>query len=131
MRCAGSEPITNYLKSSLNMGAAAQQGAMTQSAIKNAGTAIAGQVGAAGVNAAGQVESAGIIGAAQESLADSQAKAAMFETVGQVAGGAIGSFGGVPGAGAGGDCGSDMKSFGYTDKQINQYNKGGIDYGYL
>ena len=98
MRFAGSEPITNYLKGGLNMGAAAQSGAKTRSAIKNAATQLEGQVGASGINAAGQVESAGIIGAAQASAAQSQANGQMFQTLGSVASAGIGGLGGAGGA---------------------------------
>ena len=94
MRFAGSEPVTNYLKGGLNMGAAAQAGAKTRSAIKNAATQLEGQVGASGISAAGQVEAAGIVGAAQASAANSQAMGSALSSLGGIASSAIGSFGG-------------------------------------
>ena len=94
MRFAGSEPITDYLKNSINHGAIAQAGAMTRSAVDQAGTQLEGDVGAAGLTAAGEVEAAGIIGAAQAGLAQAQGNAAVMSTIGDIAGAGISEFGG-------------------------------------
>ena len=107
MRFAGSEPVTNYLKSSVNMGGVAQAGAKHRSAIRNAATALEGQVGAAGVNAAGQVEAASIIADAGVAQAQAQGNAAMMQGIGGIASSAIGAFGG---GGGGGFSGASMKS---------------------
>ena len=94
MRFAGSEPITNYLKGGLNMGAAAQAGAKHRSAIKNAATQLEGEVGASGITAAGQVEAAGILADAQASVANAQGQASIMSGIGGIASSAIGAFGG-------------------------------------
>lgn len=86
MRFAGSEPITNYLTNSLDMGEVSQQGQKARSAVKNAGTELAGQVGASGITAAGQVEAAGIMGAAQ-------AQAAGMGAIGDIGSSLLGAFG--------------------------------------
>jgi len=94
MRFAGSEPITDYLKNSINHGAIAQAGAMTRSAVDQAGTQLEGDVGATGLTSASEVEAAGILGAAQSALAGAQGQASIMSTIGGIAGDAIGQFGG-------------------------------------
>ena len=93
MRFAGSAPITDFLDKSINMGAVAQKAAEQRSALKNAGTELAGEVGAAGIEGAGRVEAAGILGAAQASAAQGQMMGSLGGLIGKVGGQAITTFG--------------------------------------
>ena len=126
MRFAGSEPITNYLKSSIDLGATAQAGAKHRSAIKNAATALEGQVGASGISAAGKVEAAEIVGAAQASAANSQMMGSAMSSLGGIASSAIGAFGG---GGGGGYNTSGPTGFGSAPIQtsgMNFFNPAGL-----
>ena len=100
MRFAGSAPITDFLSQSMDHGAVAQKAAETRSAVNQAGIDLQGQTAASGISAAGEVESAGIMADAQAGLAQAQGNAAMFKTIGQIGGAAVGAFGSAGGGGA-------------------------------
>ena len=97
---AGSAPITDFLSQSMDHGAVAQKAAETRSAVNQAGIDLQGQTAASGISAAGEVESAGIMADAQAGLAQAQGNAAMFKTIGQIGGAAVGAFGSAGGGGA-------------------------------
>ena len=127
MRFAGSEPVTNYLKSSVNMGGVAQAGAKHRSAIRNAATALEGQVGASGVNAAGQVEAASIIADAGVAQAQAAGNASIMQGIGGIASSAIGAFGGggLPAVGTQARADADMKTLSnFTQADMNNLWKG-------
>ena len=121
MRFAGSAPITDFLSQSMNHGAVAQEAAKTRSAVNQSGIDLQGQTAATGISAAGKVESAGIMADAQAGLAQAQGNAAMFKTIGQIGGAAVGAFGG---AGSGGAAAAPMSSgLNYSPSGWNNMSK--------
>ena len=124
MRFAGSAPITDFLSQSMDHGAVAQKAAETRSAVNQAGIDLQGQTAASGISAAGEVESAGIMADAQAGLAQAQGNAAMFKTIGQIGGAAVGAFGGAGGGGGGGAAAAPMSSgLNYSPSGWNNMSK--------
>lgn len=122
-RFAGSAPITDFLDKSINMGAVAQKAAEQRSALKNAGTELAGEVGAAGIEGQGRVEAAGILGAAQASAAQGQMMGSLGSMIGKVGGQAIEQFGGGGGGSSMPSTGSISGAWDRMHGSTNPFNK--------
>ena len=92
MRFAGSR-LEGFLGDAPDMGAVAQTASDIRSKENSATTEAMSNTAAAGVTGQAKAKAAGIRGAANSALASAQGNAAMFETIGQIGGAAIGQFG--------------------------------------